>query len=57
MFYAGCRPGFPKLFFLIAPFRETKKAIAPSNKTTKNYRLKHLRPFFCSSSATQKYLV
>ena len=29
-------PGFPKLFFQIAPFREYKKAIAP---------LTHLGPF------------
>ena len=38
------RPGFPKLFFKISPFKEFKKAIA-------------LNFVFCSSSATQEYLV
>ena len=30
----GSNAGFPKLFFLKAPFLEIKKAMAPSNKVT-----------------------
>ena len=29
----GCISGFPKLYFQIAPLKEIKKAISPSNKT------------------------
>ena len=41
------KPRFPKFFFAVAPLKKIKKAF---NEITQ----KHLRPFFCSSSATQE---
>ena len=45
--------GFPKLFLQMTPFKEIEKAMVPFNNITQ----KHQRPFFCSSSATQEYIV
>ena len=48
------RTGFPKFFFQMAPFKETKKAMAPFNKTTQKLPLKTPKNFFSCPISNSK---